>query len=97
MRSFDSYPNEDKDAVNSVNTFDIRSINWKLKVKAICCVIEDYVETTRTTKFELRSSRAVLSIKDDLSSFYETLGDADQVSAMNPATRRLETMILGMF
>lgn len=45
---------------------------------------------------KLRSSQAALSIKDDLSSFYETLGDADQVSAMNPATRRLETMILGM-
>ena len=53
MRSIDSYLNEDKDAVTSVNTCDISSINWKLKVKAICCVIEDYVETTRTTRFEI--------------------------------------------
>ena len=46
---------------------------------------------------KLRSSQGALSIIDDLNSFYETLGDADQVSAMNPATRQLETMISGMF
>ena len=78
----ESYLNQDKDVVNSVN---IRSINWKgdLREKAIRCVIEDDHETEKQAEvnndlnveqpeLKIWSSQAVSSIVDDLNSFCKT-------------------------
>ena len=105
MRSTNSYQNQDEDAVTSVNTVDIRSINWRedLRGKTICCVIEDHHETekqaetdgdfdTEQPELKIRSNQAALSIVDDLNSFCETLGDANLVTILNLVTRRLETL-----
>ena len=48
-------------------------------------------------ELKIRSSQAALYIVDDLSSFCETLGHANLVSALNLVTRRLETMVSEMF
>ena len=92
-----SYLNQDEDEVTSVNTVDIRSINWKdnLMEKAVSWVIEDDEQTgkqaephedfdTEQTEFKIRSSHTALSTADDLKSFCKTWGDA--VSALNLVT-----------
>ena len=45
----DSYLNQDEDAVTSVNTVDIHSMNWKedMREKAICFTIEGDDETVK--------------------------------------------------
>ena len=100
----DSYLNQ---AVTSVNTVDIHSMNWKedMKEKAIRFAIEGGDETEKQAEVDddfdierpelkIRSSQAALSIVDDLNNFCETLGDADVVSALSLVTRRLETLRL---
>ena len=103
----DFYLNQDEDAVTSVNTVDIHSINWKedMREKTICFAIEGDDETEKQAEadgdfdieqpgLKIRSSQAALSIVDDLNNFCETLGDADLVSALSLVTRRLETLRL---
>ena len=90
----DFYLNED--AVPSINTVDIYSINWKeiLREKAIRSANEDDGETEREAEaddyfdierpeLKIRSIHAFLSIADDLNSFCEVIGDADLVSVLN--------------
>ena len=102
----DSYLNQDEDAVTSVDTVDIHSMNWRenMMEKAIRFVIEDD-ETEKQAEadddfdnerpeLKIRSSQAALSIADDLNNFYETLGDAELASALSLVTRRLETLRL---
>ena len=103
----DSYLNQDEYAVTSVNTVDIHSMNWKedMTEKAIRFVIKGDDDTEKQAdavddfdierpELKIRSSQAALSIVDDLNNFCETLGDADLVSALSLATRRLETLRL---
>ena len=103
----DSYLNQDEDAVTSVNTVDIHSMNWKedMREKAIRFAIEGDDETEKQAEadddfdierpeLKIRSSQAALSIVDDLNNFCETLGDADLVSALSLVTRPLETLRL---
>ena len=103
----DSYLNQDEDAVTSVNTVDIHSMNWKedMREKAIRFAIEGDDETEKQAEadddfdierpeLKIRSSQAALSIVDDLNNFCETLGDADLVSALSLVTRQLETLRL---
>ena len=103
----DSYLNQDEDAVTSVNTVDIDSMNWKegMREKAIRFAIEGDDETEKQVEtdddfdierpeLKIRSSQAALSIVDDLNNFCETLGDANLVSALSLVKRRLETLRL---
>ena len=103
----DSYLNQDEDAVTSVNTVDIDSMNWKegMREKAIRFVIDGDDETEKQVEtdddfdierpeLKIRSSQAFLSIVDDLNNFCETLGDANLVSALSLVKRRLETLRL---
>ena len=102
----DSYLNQE-DAVTSVDTFDIHSMNCRegMMEKAIRFAIEEDDETEKQAEadddfgmerreLKIRSSQAALSIADDLNNFYETLGDAELVSALSLVTRRLETLRL---
>ena len=92
----DSYLNQDGDSVTSVSTVDIHSINWKegMREKAICFAIKEDDETEKQAEadddfdierpeLKIQSSQAVLYIVDDLNNFFETLGDADLVSALS--------------
>ena len=92
----DSYLNQDEDAVTSVDTVDIHSINWRedMMEKAIRFAIEEDDETEKQDEadcdfdieppeLKIRSGQAALSIADDLNNFCKTLGDAELVSAMN--------------
>ena len=102
----DSYLNQDEDAVTSVDTVDIHSMNWRedMMEKAIRFAIEEDDETEKQAEAdddfdierpeEIRSRQAALSIADDLNNFCETLGDAELVSALSLVTRRLETLRL---
>ena len=101
----DSYLNQDEDAVTSVDTVDIHSMNWRedMMKKAIRFAIEEDDETEKQAEadfdierpeLKIRSSQAALSIADDLNNFCETLGDAELVSALSLVTRRLETLWL---
>ena len=94
----DSYLNQDEDAVTSVDTVDIHSMNWRedMMEKAIRFAIEDD-ETEKQAEadddfdierpeLKIRSSQAALSIADDLNNFCETLGDAELVSALSLVT-----------
>ena len=103
----DSYLNQDEDAVTSVNTVDIHSMNWKedMREKAICFAIEADDETEKQAEtdenfyieqpeLKIQSSQAALSIVDNLNNFCETLGDADLVKALSLVTRRLEILRL---
>ena len=103
----DSYLNQDEDAVASVNTVDIHSVNWKedMRERAVRFAIERDDETEKQAEayddfdierpeLEIRSSQAALSIADDLNNFCETLGDADLISVLSLVTRRLETLRL---
>ena len=102
----DSYLNQDEDAVTSVNTIDIHSINWKedMKEKAICFAIEADDDTEKQAEtnddfdierpeLKIQSSQAALFIVDDLNNC-ETLGDADLVSVLSLVTRRFEILRL---
>ena len=97
----DSYLNQDEDAVTSVNTVDMHSMNWKedMREKAIRFTIEGDDETEKQAEadddFDTERSKlkiAALSIVDDLNNFCETLGDADPVSASSLVTQRLEKL-----
>ena len=101
----DSYLNQDEDAVTSVDTVDILSMNWRedMMEKSICFAIEEGDETEKQAEadddfdierpeLKIRSSQAALSIADDLNNFCETLGDAELVSVLSLVTRRLETL-----
>ena len=105
MKSIDAYQNQEEDASTSVNTVDIRSINWRedLRKKAIGRVIEDDGEAKKRAEakddfdiepqeLKIRSSQVALSIVNNLNSFCKTLGDADLANAFNLVTRRLETL-----
>ena len=107
VSTVDSYLNQDKGAVTSVNTVDIHSMNWKedMREKAIRFATEGDDETEKQAEadddfdierpeLKIRSSQAALSIADDLNNSCETLGDADLVSALRLVTRRLETLRL---
>ena len=102
-----SYLNQDEDAVTSVNTVDIHSMNWEegMREKAILFSIEGDDETEKETEadndfdierpeLKIRSGQAALSTVDDLNNFCETLGDADLVSGLSLVTQRLETLRL---
>ena len=99
MRSIDSFLNQDKDVVTSVNTVDIRSIYRKEdpREKTICCVIKDDGETKKKAEadddfeidqpeLKIRSSQAALSTADDRNSFCEILGDVNLVSVLHLVT-----------
>ena len=103
----DSYLNQDEDAVTSVDTVDIHSMNWRedMMEKAIRFAIEEDDETEKQAEVDddfdierpelkIRSSQGALSIADDLNDFCETLGDAELVSALSLVTRWLETLRL---
>ena len=106
----DFYLNQDENAVTSVDTVDINSMNWRedMMEKGIRFAIEEDDEIEKQAEadgdfdierpeFKIRSSQAALSIADDLDNFCETLGDAELVSALSLVTRRLETLRLKMF
>ena len=106
-KAVDSYLNQDEDAVTSVDTVDIHSMNWweDMMEKAIRFAIEGDDETEKQaeadddfdierSELKIRSSQAALSTADDLNNFCETLGDAELVSALSLVTRRLETLRL---
>ena len=103
----DSYLNQDEDAITSVDMVDIHAMNWRedMMEKAIRFAIEEDDETQKQAEadddfdierpeLKIRSSQAALSIADDLNNFYETLGDAELVSALSLVTRWLETLRL---
>ena len=105
--TFDSYLNQDEDAVTSVNTVDIHSMSLKedMRDKAARFEIEGDDEREKKaeadddfdieqSELKIQSSQAALSIVDDLNNFCETLGDADLVSTLSIVTRRLETLRL---
>ena len=90
----DSYLNQDEDAVTSVDTVDIHSMNWRedLMEKEIRFAIEEDGKTEKQAEadddididierpeLKIRSSQAALSIADDLNNFCKTLGDAARV------------------
>ena len=64
----DSYLNQDKGSVTSVNSVDIRSINWKedLREKAIRCVIEDDDERLKRVENAVRSSCLIGRLISDI-------------------------------
>ena len=64
----DSYLNQDKESVTSVNSVDIRSINWKedLREKAIRCVIEDDDERLKRVENAVKSSCLIERLISDI-------------------------------
>ena len=86
----DSYLNQDEDAVTSVNTVNIHSMNWKedMREKAIRFAFErddkkeeeaeaDGDFDIERPELKIRLSQAALSIVDYLNNFCETFGDTD--------------------
>ena len=78
----DSYLNQDEDAVTSVNTVDIHSMNWKedIREKAISFAIEGDDETEKQAEtdddfdierpeLKIRSSQTALFIAHDMNNF----------------------------
>ena len=102
--TINSYLNQDKYEITSVNMVDICSMNQRedLRAKTIRCVIEDDSETEKQAEaddnfdierreLKIQSSQAVLSIADDWNSFCKILGDVDLVSALNLLAMALTT------